>query len=54
MYIGAWQEYRLANAFTQPSESRHAQLTDFYSKWQKLCDQEGEQAATKALIFDPL
>ena len=54
MYIGAWQEYRLANAFTQPSDQRHAQLTQFYSKWQRLCDEQGEQAATKALIFDPL
>jgi hypothetical protein len=54
MYIGAWQEYRLANAFTQPSDHRHAQLTEFYGTWQKLCDEQGEAAATKALIFDPL
>jgi hypothetical protein len=54
MYIGAWQEYRLANAFTQPSIERHAQLTEFYGKWLQLCNEQGEQAATKALIFDPL
>ena len=54
MYIGPWQEYKIANAFTQPSIERHAQLTEFYARWQRLCQEQGEQAATKALIFDPL
>ena len=54
MYIGPWQEYRLANAFTQPSLERHAQLKQFYGQWQRMCQERGEQAATQALIFDPL
>ena len=45
MYIGPWQEYRLANAFTQPSLERHAQLKQFYGQWQRMCQERGEQAA---------
>ena len=52
MYIGCWQEYRLAKAVHEPKPEKH--LKDYYNQWAELCAKVGETEATKALVWSPL
>ena len=54
MYIGPWQEYKLACQMRRHDWKEHKQLKEFYTDWQKKCKALGEVQATNELVWGPL
>ena len=54
MYIGPWQEYKLASQMRRHDWKEHKQLKEFYTDWQKKCKALGEVQATNELVWGPL
>ena len=54
MYIGPWQEYKLASQMRRQDWKEHKQLKQFYSDWQRQCKKLGEVQATNELVWGPL
>ena len=54
MYIGPWQEYQIASVFSKSAEERQQQISDFYQRWQHLCQEKGQERATEELLWGPL
>lgn len=53
MYIGPWQEYKLASALRKQRKAENAQrsLLKMYAQWNEQVGQIGETEATKQLIW---
>ncbi len=54
MYIGPWQEYKLASQMRRQDWKEHKKLKQFYSDWQRQCKKIGEVQATNELVWGPL
>ena len=56
MYIGPWQEYKLAAALRKRRQAEEAQqsLRRLYMQWNEQVGRIGEKKATKELIWGPL
>ena len=59
MYIGPWQEYRLARAVRgrrkrQIEQATNVQLHQYYTRYQQMCEQVGEAEAMKRMVWDPI
>jgi len=58
MYIGPWQEYRLARAVRgrrRPQQrASNVELNQYYTQYRQMCEALGEAEATRRMFWDPM